>query len=62
MGYLIMVALNDPSLYTSRGPETAGQRLDRELNEQKEQHQREMRKMEQKLESIRRLTLMGYYE
>ena len=45
--------------FPSRGPETAGQRLDRELRERDEKHQRDIREMEQKLESLRRRQIFG---
>lgn len=47
---------------TYRRPETVGERLDRELREQEQCHQHEMRRMQDKIDSTRRLALMGYYD
>lgn len=53
MGFLL-IADN-----SSRTPETVGQKLDRELREQRDTHERQIRDLEQRLESLKRRQTLG---
>jgi hypothetical protein len=60
MGAMILVGIYlDMKGYDSGRPETPGQRLDRALEEQERRHQAEIRELERKVESARRLALMN---
>lgn len=60
MGYLFMAGLISSMDYSHpHRPETAGERLDRELRERDEAHRREIRDLEEKVERLKWRQALG---